>query len=604
MPRPEENPFLVVDPDSPRPNAGVRMAERLLIGGGFHPDDAKWLVPILLETLPNATNGQDGLSQETQGHFETLSLVWHLAENDRDTAFLLLLATLSNCIHIPRIIAATVAVAGNGEIWAMPDKAGDRIVAEFLAHGADFNKVLSKGWPKHLREEWDRDRGAGVHERYQAFFCLLLRSGAIDLGRIIDIEALRKFGQQGSWYPSGFSMSNVAVQWIDGVSWLDPHSLRVWVWFTGLEALERFRPTFLNEPEQTLPALAFAVAQAAATWVGRPGHDRHFEAFDDAGVNFAKIVRPYFDHLDTLHEKPDLAARLREVWLLFFRMAWDAESDLCPVPLRKRMVEQATEELAKMRKIFAAAGESNTPEATAFSEQLSHFAQCANVLARYGGIWRCMKSLLLAMRSLGTPSVAKDLRYWDEFSQDQAPRPWCAIPSTMIGLFHFYAGQEQKSDPELKLLRTELGLFLLDKLTDRWNKTERAEAEATGRQRSNEDMKEPLPVWRYCVVRAVMDLHIDPEGRGHKALRWSADHDPDSRVRDAARRGHDELRHSRGLPAELSSRRTVLAALWWYRQGHLLGLGIQPDSDGALRTREKELTRTKEAMRANNPAAG
>jgi hypothetical protein len=147
-------------------------------------------------------------------------------------------------------------------------------------------------------------------------------------------------------------------------------------------------------------------------------------------------------------------------------------------------------------------------------------------------------------------------------------------------------------------------MFLLDKLTDRWNKTERADAEAAGRQRSNEDMKETVPIWRYCVVRAVMDLHIDPEGRGHKALRWSADHDPDPRVRDAARRGHDELWHTRGLPARMSPRRTVLAALWWYRQGHLLGLGIQPDSDGARRTREKELTRTKEVERADNPAAG
>jgi hypothetical protein len=605
MPRPPENPFPVVDPDAPRADAGLRMAERLLIGGGCHPDDAKWLAPLLLDTLPNATNGHAGLSDETEGHFGILSLVWELAEHDRNTAFLLLLATLSNCIHIPRIIAATAAEPGLGEVWAMPDKAGERIVAEFLAHGADFNQALSKGWPKHLRDEWDRDKGAGVHDRYQAFFRLLLRTGAVDLCRIINIESLREFGQQGSWHPCGFSMSNVAVQWNDGVSWLDPHSLRVWVWFTGLTALDRFRPAFLAEPEQTLPALAFAVAQAAATWVGRPGHDRHFDALEEAGTEFAMVMRPYFDHIDAIHAKSKPAQLLHEARLVLFRMAWDAESDQCPEPLRKRMVEEVTADLAKLRKVFAAAAsEGDTPEARVFAEQMNLFSQSAIVLARYGGVWRCMKSLLLALRSLGTRAVAKDLRYWDEFVHDQPPKPWRAIPATMISLFHFYGGVEQKSDPELKQLRTELSLFLLDKLTDRWNKIERDDAEASGRQRSNEDMKETVPIWRYCVVRAVMDLHIDPEGRGHKALRWSADHDPDPRVRDAARRGHEELRHTRGLPARMSPRRTVLAALWWYRQGHLLGLGIQPDSDGARRTREKELTRTREVERPDNPAAG
>lgn len=604
MPRPDYSDFPVVDPDAPDGDAGLRLAERLL-GSRCPPEDRKWLAPLLLDILPKCGSTPARLSDETEVHFGMLALAWELGEVDRNSTFLVLLATLSNCIHIPRLIARTSENAEHGEVWAMPDEAGERVIAEFRRHGVDFNAVLKVGWPKHLRDEWARDSGSGVHDRYQKFFGLLLRTGAIDLGQIIDLEALRSFGSRGSWIPSGFSMRNVAVEWSDGGSWLDPRSLRVWVWFAGLEALAKFTPVFADEPVDSLPALAFAVAQAAATWVGRPGHDRHFEAFDEAGVPFASVMRPYFKRLDDYHQGSAPDPLLHQAWLLFFRMAWDAESDECPMPLRKRVLEQATEDLAKLRKLLAAATrEGDTEEARTFLRQLSHFEQCAIVLSRYGGVWKCMKSLLLALRSLGTRAVARDLRYWDEFIQDQPPQPWCSIPATMIGLFHSYVGKEQASDHDLTQLRTELALFLLEKLTDRWTQAQRMAAEAAGTSRRNEDMREPVPVWRYCMVRAVMDLRIDPEGRGHKALRWSAHHDPDPRVREVAQRGHEQLRHTRDLPARISPRRAILSALWWYRQGHLLGLGIQPDTDGAQRTRAKELTRTKEVERTDNPAAG
>lgn len=45
-----------------------------------------------------------------------------------------------------------------------------------------------------------------------------------------------------------------------------------------------------------------------------------------------------------------------------------------------------------------------------------------------------------------------------------------------------------------------------------------------------------------------------------------------------------------------------MSALWWIRQAHLLGLEIQPDPDGAQRTRVKELARTKETERVDKPA--
>jgi hypothetical protein len=111
------------------------------------------------------------------------------------------------------------------------------------------------------------------------------------------------------------------------------------------------------------------------------------------------------------------------------------------------------------------------------------------------------------------------------------------------------------------------------------------------------DMVEPSHEWRYCMVRAVMDLRANPEGRGHRALHCSSENDPHQHVRDAAARAYETIRHARGLPERVSPRRAVMSALWWLRQAHLLGLGIQPDHDLAQRTREKELSRTKEAER-------
>jgi hypothetical protein len=79
--------------------------------------------------------------------------------------------------------------------------------------------------------------------------------------------------------------------------------------------------------------------------------------------------------------------------------------------------------------------------------------------------------------------------------------------------------------------------------------------------------------------------------------------DPDPDVCEAAREGYERMRRGVGLPEDTSPRRAIMSALWWIRQGHLVGLGIQPDPDGAQRTRIKELSRTKEAERYDPTAS-
>jgi hypothetical protein len=169
----------------------------------------------------------------------------------------------------------------------------------------------------------------------------------------------------------------------------------------------------------------------------------------------------------------------------------------------------------------------------------------------------------------------------------------------MINLFHACVGSEQAEDAELVDLRGQLAAFCLRGLADRWTADERATAEREGRQRTNDDMLERSADWRYCLVRAAMALHVNPEGKAHRLLYAASRLDPDPDVRDVAHEAYEKLRRSKGLPEDVSPRRCVMTALWWVRQAHLLALGVEIDADGAQRTRVKELTRTKDQERAD-----
>lgn len=153
-------------------------------------------------------------------------------------------------------------------------------------------------------------------------------------------------------------------------------------------------------------------------------------------------------------------------------------------------------------------------------------------------------------------------------------------------------------DAELGELRGQLAAFCLRGLADRWTAEERAAAERDGRQRTNDDMLERSPDWRYCLVRAAMALHVNPEGKTHRLLHAASRLDPDPEVRGVAHEAYEKMRRSKGLPKDVSPRRSIMTALWWVRQAHLLALGVEIDADGAQRTRVKELTRTKDQERA------
>ncbi|MCU0862546.1 MAG: hypothetical protein MUC36_02030 [Planctomycetes bacterium] len=238
-----------------------------------------------------------------------------------------------------------------------------------------------------------------------------------------------------------------------------------------------------------------------------------------------------------------------------------------------------------------------------FERGREHFLACADQVLQLEGLWEGMRQLLLAMRALKSPCVAVDLRYWDEpgvkasHHPRQPEEPWRCIPAKLVASFHALVGKEEAKDPELKALRSQFADFCLKGLRDKWNEKQRAEAESNGRERTNDDMVESSPEWRYCRVRAAKTLAINPEGRGHRLLQTSSEIDPDPKVREVANDAYQSLRRGVTLPEGMSPRRAVLGAFWWLRQAHLKALGYEIDRDGAQRTRIKELSRTKESER-------
>jgi hypothetical protein len=148
-----------------------------------------------------------------------------------------------------------------------------------------------------------------------------------------------------------------------------------------------------------------------------------------------------------------------------------------------------------------------------------------------------------------------------------------------VSSVHYYAGEEQKSDPALIKLRVKFARFCLDRLKP---------DPSTGASVERD------PHWRKAYVEAVRKLCVNPDGRGHRILHQIVLHDPDPVLREIAKIAYVELRRGPNLPKGLSPRRVILQAFLELRRGHLLALGCAVDESGSQRTSEQEARRTTE----------
>ena len=149
---------------------------------------------------------------------------------------------------------------------------------------------------------------------------------------------------------------------------------------------------------------------------------------------------------------------------------------------------------------------------------------------------------------------------------------------------------ELRRDPYLQDLREEFATFCLGRL--------KTKAKTQTDDYTDADFTEPRPMWRQCYVQALAALRVNPGGRAHRTVFWLLNNDPDATIRSLAKKAHKRIRHldrkKSNLDEGASPRRPLFEAFWWLRQAHLLTLGKEIDESGAMRTRRKELHRTRE----------
>ncbi len=204
-------------------------------------------------------------------------------------------------------------------------------------------------------------------------------------------------------------------------------------------------------------------------------------------------------------------------------------------------------------------------------------------LFRFGGPSPALETMLTLFSALEHPAVTPDLRYWKEEGLVDPPETYRWIPDRIAAIIHAL-GAEQEKDPTLESVRRSLAQFFLKRLKSKDN--------VNDRDVIDDDFIENRWEWRYFYVRALRELKVNPLGKSHHVLRWVSENDPHEEVREEAKKAYKELRHQVSLPAETSPRKPLFAAFWWLRQAHLNSLGIEPDPQGAQRTRSKEVTYT------------
>lgn len=301
---------------------------------------------------------------------------------------------------------------------------------------------------------------------------------------------------------------------------------------------------------------------------------------------------PFFELLNA--RKPELnqeRSPLLKTWwhLAVYIFSWGyggLESELSD-ELKSRLIESASRHIGILRSVLR-----DSPEDFEDADVLDFYDKAYYVLLSFASPWKRLKPLLLAFTEITEQAVARDLRTWREHdSTDNPPPIYSRVPNWIeVAMYPQNLKSELKKDSYLQNLREEFAKFCLERL--------RTKIKNKDSGYTDEDFVEPRPAWRRCYVQALAALRVNPGGRAHRTLFWLLNNDPDETVREFAKKAHKRVRHldrnKPNLDEGASPRRPLFEAFWWLRQAHLITLGIEIDQAGAMRTRRKELHRTRE----------
>lgn len=572
----ENSPLGLVHPLDDFSKEETSVIKRHLQNAGFSKTDSEWLVDVFKRRdCFGDPNGDFVFREDFTGDFERSfpKIVEEITEavqieKDRQTSLALLLGCMLNLGII-------------GKYWFFPnverntsDNASD--IPEWVHEFQKHTKFSAQNLEWHQLTE---------RPHFDELLLFLLPEG-VPLDQTVDLDLLNPIPQR-NWSSSDR---------------IDPKHLEFWlIWrFRNDDnrrenvRLDTLLPMFSGLPDDVLGdkilGLLNAIynAMTRASW----GAGRRLDALNDGWRVVAYELIPFLELLNA--REPDLKqerSTLLKAWWHLSKViySWSMgrlESEL-PDELRNRLVESASRHIGILRSVLR-----DTPEVFEDENVYDFYDKAFYVLLSFAAPWKRLKPLLLAFTEMTEQAVASDLRTWSEHdSTEDPPRPYSRVPNWIeVAMYPQNLKSELEGDPYLQDLREEFAKFCLGRLRTKVKNKETAYI--------NEDFVEPRPAWRGCYVQALKVLGVNPGGRAHRTLFWLLKNDPDREVREYARRVHRQVRHldrkKPNLEKGASPRRPLFEAFWWLRQAHLITLDEKVDQSGAMRTRRKELHRTRE----------
>ncbi len=612
-------------------------ARKIFEDYGWGPD-AGWLSESIFPFTAGVDLGSDGSDYATKLRFEALAKVRadFAPRGGRDGAVVAVYARLCDVGGRGASLPTAVSARGAEPVRTPLDASGRRQLALALAKGgdgqpgADFVRgLVGGGWPGDyqtedfatkvllcLRARVDPDHDVLPEDEPELFRLIrvLVEDAQLPIGSVIDsggfaAEAVRHWPRD--FDPARLDRVPQRPTREEGVL-EPPTAIGPWLFALGLPALEAVRPRDAQRGPEHWGAMCLGLRCAVERWL-----ERSQATMESAGKPLAEAVLPWFHFIaEQVRTTRDVLKRtaVRRAWLWTGycllranRATWDG----LPVADRTALLRLAGEEAGLHRELLrqarprrpavegwgslVLAGQGVPAHETVrapweeFEWIWDQLSLALSVLFQGGGVWLGLKPTLLMWHALASPGLARDLRYWSELGLDEPPQPWSRLFWFPMDCLAEALPREVASDRELEVLRGELARHCLDRLVDKLSKEER-EANV---ERTNDSMKEPLPVWRYHFIRAAAGLGVNPEGKGQRVLEKSASIDPDLEVREAAHDAFQRLRRNLSARVEVDPVRALVTALWWIRQAHVAAHDPDrgPDPDGAQRTYAKELKR-------------
>lgn len=194
---------------------------------------------------------------------------------------------------------------------------------------------------------------------------------------------------------------------------------------------------------------------------------------------------------------------------------------------------------------------------------------------------KAMRHRLMLFRSSKTPLCDEGLNYrnkaedclWYLPLKDLKPSNFDSTKSLNDSLNEFYQSLAQ-----------QISTFCLSRLQLR--KKEKA---VDGKYFSNQ-VVEMSPTWRQGYLKAITEIGLDLNGKAHKTAHFIKQADEDENVRAIAAETYKAVRRSdNSNPSITDLKRGIIAAEWWLLHCQRQELGLEINSEEALKTRRRLL---------------